>query len=133
MKKILIVEDDELVRELLATRLSDAGTKVLMAGDGASALELARSESPDLVLLDVCMPRMNGSTACKALRDDPATRNIPVIMVSSLKEVADQLHGLKCGADDYLVKPLDLPWLAAKVEKLLLRRRAFAPVLTPRA
>jgi putative two-component system response regulator len=130
MKTILIVEDDETVRELLARKFADDRTRVVSAPDGAKALEVAERESPDLILMDVCMPRMNGYDACKALRENRLTRGIPVILCTSLVEIADQLHGLKCGADDYVVKPLDLDWLASKVERLLLRPR---PVLTPRA
>lgn len=122
--KILIVEDDETICSLLSSALSDDRTHVIAVKDGAAALESVAKDLPDLIVMDICMPRMNGYDACKALRSDPRTRQVPVIMVSSLVEIADQLHGLKCGADDYVTKPFDLPWIGTKIQKLLLRRRA---------
>ena len=123
--KILIVEDDETICSLLASSLSDDRTQVIAVRDGAAALEAVAKDLPDLIVMDICMPKMNGYDACKALRNDPRTRQVPVIMVSSLVEIADQLHGLKCGADDYVTKPFDLPWIGTKIQKLLLRRRAM--------
>jgi len=125
--KILVVEDDEQIRTILARSLADERTEILTARDGAEALQTIERNAPDLVLLDVCMPRMNGYDVCKTLREKKATRNLPVIMVTSLAEIADQLHGLKCGADDYVTKPIDLPWLGSKIRNLLVSRKAAFP------
>jgi len=126
--KILVVEDDEQVRAILVRSLADERTEVITARDGAEALQTIDRNTPDLVLLDICMPRMNGYDVCKTLRENERTRNLPVIMVSSLAEIADRLHGLKCGADDYVTKPVDPAWLVSKIHNLLVSRKASYPI-----
>lgn len=103
---------------VLAKQLGDAETRVLTADSGVKALEIARREAPDIILLDVRMPGMNGYDVCKTLREESATANIPIVMVTGMKEAEDQLYGLKCGADEYLVKPIDFEWLKRKIESL---------------
>ncbi|TYB41365.1 response regulator transcription factor [Actinomadura chibensis] len=122
--RILIVDDEPAVRESLARSLEFEGYRVDAAADGAAALDRVGRDRPDLVVLDVLMPRMDGLTACRRLRALGAT--MPVLMLTARDMVGDRVTGLDAGADDYLAKPFDLDELLARV-RALLRRAAMPP------
>ena len=105
MKEILLVEDSQAQRELICDLLRNSGIKVTIATDGVEALEQIQKFNPDLVVLDIVIPRMNGYELCRRLKSDPKTQNVPVIMCSSKGEVFDRYWGMKVGADAYIVKP----------------------------
>lgn len=116
LKKILIVEDDGEFRKLLEAILADAGYAVATAPDGAQGLEAARAERPDLILMDVEMPRLDGYAAIKALRADPEIRGIPVILVTVHSKMHQVVEGLKAGADDHITKPFDPAEVLARID-----------------
>ena len=115
---VLIVEDDPNIRELLQMYLEKDGYAVTLANDGGQGLEKFRSIKPDLVLLDVMMPVMDGWSVCKAIRQDS---NTPVIMLTAKGETDDKVMGLKTGADDYVTKPFEMKELLARIEAVLRR------------
>jgi len=104
---ILVVDDDPVIQKLLEVNFSIEGYQVEVAGDGLEALEKARAVSPDLIVLDVMMPRMNGLEAAKALKADPETASIPIIMLSAKAQDIDQDAGREAGVDLYMTKPFD--------------------------
>jgi two-component system cell cycle response regulator len=116
--RILVVDDIESNVRLLEARLSAEYYDVLTAYDGPTALAIAASEQPDIVLLDVMMPGMDGFSVCRRLKDDPDTRHIPVVLVTALDGRADRVAGLEAGADDFLTKPIDDVMLFARVRSL---------------
>jgi two-component system response regulator MprA len=120
--RILVVDDEPAVRESLASSLEFEGYRVAGAADGLMALEEVEKQAPDLVVLDVLMPRMDGLTACRRLRALGAT--MPVLMLTARDMVGDRVTGLDAGADDYLAKPFELDELLARV-RALLRRAAM--------
>lgn len=105
--KILVVDDIEANVRLLEAKLTAEYYEVLTAYDGPTALAKALSEKPDIVLLDVMMPGMDGFQVCRRLKDDPETRHIPVVMVTALDGRSDRILGLEAGADEFLTKPID--------------------------
>jgi diguanylate cyclase (GGDEF)-like protein len=117
--RILIAEDELNLREVLRLQLGAAGFEVIEAPDGETALERARELQPDLVLLDVMMPRLDGFEVCRRLRASYRTRHIPIIMLTAKTEVDDRLEGLQGGANDYLTKPWDSRELQARVRNAL--------------
>ena len=117
--RILIVDDNEHNRAIIAARLSTKGYSIAEACDGVEALEAVRGEAPDLILLDVTMPRMDGLEACRRLKDDASLGFIPVILVTALSDTKDVIVGLEAGADEYLTKPIDQPALLARVRSML--------------
>ena len=119
MQKILVIEDDANIRELVAWNLTEEGYACVCTGDGKEGLEAARSESPDLILLDVMMPKLDGFEVVKALRMDG--RHTPVIMLTAKGEEADKVIGLEFGADDYITKPFSLRELKARIKAVLRR------------
>ena len=121
---VLIVEDDRNIQELLQMYLEKEGYAVTVAGDGGQGLSKFRSIKPDLVLLDVMMPVMDGWAVCKAIRTDSQT---PIIMLTAKGETDDKVAGLKSGADDYVTKPFEMKELLARIEAVL-RRTGSAPV-----
>lgn len=120
VKKILLADDEEPVRALVAATLkNDNRYQLLEARNGMEALELARRERPDLVLLDVVMPHIDGFEVCRQLKADPATRHITVIMLTALAQEADKERGQQVGADGYFTKPFSPLALLNKVDEVL--------------
>ncbi len=116
--RILVVDDIESNVRLLEAKLSAEYYEVLTASDGPTALAIAASEQPDIILLDVMMPGMDGFQVCRRLKDDPETRHVPVVLVTALDGRADRVAGLEAGADDFLTKPIDDVMLFARVRSL---------------
>src|ERR1700677_1773092 len=116
--RILVVDDIEANVRLLQAKLSAEYYDVLTASDGVTALAIAAEERPDLVLLDVMMPGMDGFQVCRRLKDDPETRHIPVVLVTALDGRGDRITGLESGADEFLTKPIDDIMLFARVKSL---------------
>ena len=116
---ILIVDDEPHIRRILGFLLDQRGYVTSQAADGVEAVEVARRERPDLILLDLMMPRMDGFEVCEALRSDFVTSQIPVIMLTAKGEVSDKVRGLEGGANDYLTKPYDNKELIARVQNML--------------
>ena len=117
-KKILIVEDEANIRELLRLYLEREGYAVLEAENGVEGIKLWKSEKPDMLLLDVMMPVMDGWAVCKEIR---AESDVPIIMLTAKGETADRVSGLEMGADDYIVKPLEMPEVIARVRAVFRR------------
>lgn len=132
-ERILIADDDPSLQRLLFHTLKLEGYEVIPAHDGNEALELVNREHPDLVILDIMMPHINGLDVCRILREQPATATLPIIMLSGLNEVQEKVLGLKAGADEYVTKPIDLRELAARVDALLKRNRLLRASATARA
>jgi len=119
MAKILIVDDSPTEQYVLTQHLQNAGHQTVAAGSGEDGLEKAKAEKPDLVLMDVVMPGLNGFQATRKLKRDPATAQIPVIIVTTKDQDTDREWGLRQGANDYLVKPVEATELLEKVGQLL--------------
>lgn len=120
--RVLIVEDERAIVEILKFNLQREGYETLEALDGETGLELGRREDPDLILLDVMLPKMNGFDVCAALRDGGAS--VPIIMLTAREEENDKVFGLEAGADDYITKPFSMRELMARV-KANIRRRSM--------
>ncbi|HEY8836284.1 MAG TPA: response regulator [Dehalococcoidia bacterium] len=119
MPKILLVEDNELNRDMLSRRLTKRGYEVSIAVDGAEGVAMTRSTLPDLVIMDMSLPVMDGWSATAELKADPATRPIPVIGLSAHAMAGDRDRAMKSGCDDYDTKPIELDRLLGKIEALL--------------
>ncbi|HHI79914.1 MAG TPA: response regulator [Planctomycetes bacterium] len=120
-ERILVVEDEEDIRELIAYHLRREGYEVLQAHNGLDALSLIKEKNPDLVLLDLMLPGMDGIEICRRMKQDPLTRDVCIIMVTAKEEESDQVLGLGLGADDYVTKPFRPRALMARVEAVLRR------------
>ncbi|MGA8031880.1 MAG: response regulator [Casimicrobiaceae bacterium] len=118
IRKILIVDDSPTERHVLQDMLTKAGYEVLASDNGEDAIAKARSSKPDLILMDVVMPGLNGFQATRAISRDPETRSIPVIMCTSKSQETDKIWGLRQGARDYVVKPVVRDELLAKITSL---------------
>jgi CheY-like chemotaxis protein len=123
--RILVADDDQILQRLLLHTLKLEGYEVLTARDGDEALDIVNRERPDLVILDVMMPGLNGFELCQTLRQQPDTVTLPIIMLSGLSDVQEKVSGLRAGADEYLTKPIDLRELTARVDALLKRNRVL--------
>ncbi|HEX8360050.1 MAG TPA: response regulator [Longimicrobium sp.] len=121
MPKILLVEDNEMNRDMLSRRLERKGFQVILATDGAAGMEMVLSAAPDLVLMDMSLPVLDGWEATRRLKADPATRHVPVIALTAHAMSSDRGKALEAGCDDYDTKPIELPRLLAKMEALLAR------------
>ena len=121
MSKIMIVDDEQDIVELLSYNLEREGFSTVKAYDGEAALGLVRSEKPDLMILDLMLPKMNGLDVCKAIRRNPETANLPIIMLTAKGEEIDKIIGLEIGADDYITKPFSVKELIARVRAILRR------------
>jgi two-component system response regulator MprA len=119
--RVLIVDDDRAIRESLARALELDGYEVSLAPDGAAALATIRADRPDMAIVDLMMPNIDGLTLCRVLRAE--RDRLPILMLTARTETSDRVAGLDAGADDYLPKPFDLPELAARVRALLRRSR----------
>ncbi len=119
MAKILLVEDNEMNRDMLSRRLTKRGFEVAVAVDGQAGLDAARSEPPDLILLDMSLPVMDGWTAAGHLKADEVTSAIPIIALTAHALAGDREKALEAGCDDYDTKPIDLKRLLGKIEALL--------------
>jgi two-component system cell cycle response regulator DivK len=122
MAKILLVEDNELNRDMLSRRLTRKGYEVICALDGLEAVTQAASERPDLILMDMRLPELDGWEATRRVKDDPETQAIPIIALTAHAMAGDREQALAAGCDDYDSKPVDLKRLLAKIEALLDRR-----------
>ena len=120
MPTILIVEDDDTVREALSAGLESEGYEVILSDNGLDGLKQAKEEGPDLILLDLMLPEMDGLSVCRALRRDS---DVPIIMLTARGTEMDKIVGLETGADDYVVKPFSLGELLARISSLLRRTR----------
>ncbi|MCA1908649.1 MAG: phosphate regulon transcriptional regulator PhoB [Magnetospirillum sp.] len=118
---ILIVEDEAALATMLRYNLEKEGYRVCEAGDGEEALTLVAERKPDLVVLDWMLPSLSGIEVCRQLRRKPATRELPIIMLTARGEEGDKIRGLNTGADDYMTKPFSLPELMARVRAMLRR------------
>lgn len=128
MGKILIVDDSRLIAHVAKTMLTKRGHEVILAQDGKAGLEAAKSEQPDIILLDLIMPIMDGYEVCEHLKKDDSTKEIPIIMVTSKAEASDKVKGLEMGALDYVAKPFDEGELVARVNIHLRLRELYVTV-----
>ena len=123
-KRVMIVEDNELNTKLFHDLLEARGYDILQTRDGMEALKMARSEKPDLILMDVVMPKVNGFQATRKLSRDERTKHIPIIIVTSKDQKTDIMWGKRQGAQDYLIKPADEKQLLSTVSRLLMAASA---------
>jgi len=121
MKRILVIEDDKDIVELVKYNLEKDGFQVTTTGDGASGLIQIRKAPPDLLILDLMLPKLSGLEICKEARKDPALNRLPILILTAKGEEADRVVGLELGADDYVTKPFSPRELAARVKALLRR------------
>lgn len=121
LKKIVVVEDETDILELLSYNLQKEGFRVVCVRDGEQALQTIQKENPELILLDLMLPGVDGLEVCRRVRQDPTTRNIPIIMVTAKGEESDIVAGLSIGADDYIPKPFSPRELVARVKAVLRR------------
>jgi DNA-binding response OmpR family regulator len=121
---VLVADDEEDIRSLMAFRLERAGYEVITAADGDEALRLATTRLPDLIVLDIMMPKATGLEVTRSIREQAATKDIPVILLSARAQEADVTHGFEAGADDYVKKPFSPNDLHARVQALLARSAA---------
>ena len=124
-EKILVVDDNRNVCDLVAAKLKERGFEVVIAANGLEALELTRRDRPDLVLLDIMLPWLNGFEVARVLKADAATRHIPIVFLTVKDRIQDKILGFEIGADDYITKPFNWNELLARVGAVL--RRAAAP------
>lgn len=122
MPKILLVEDNEMNRDMLSRRLERRGFEVVIAADGGDGVAMAQAQSPDLILMDMSLPVLDGWSATRQLKQDPATRAIPVIALTAHAMAGDREKALDAGCDDYDSKPVEFPRLLEKIGTLLQRR-----------
>jgi len=119
MARILLVEDNEMNRDMLSRRLEKRGHSVLIAVDGAIGVELAKKEKPDLILMDISLPVMDGWEATRQIKADPALTPIPIIALTAHAMVSDRDKALAAGCNDFDTKPVELPRLMGKIDALL--------------
>ena len=128
MTTILIVDDEPPILDLVRFTLEDADVRVVEASDGVEALVVARRVRPDLILLDVHMPRLDGLEACRQIRREPALARTPIVMLTAAGQEADRARGREAGADEYLTKPFSPLALLALVEALVPETRSWRPM-----
>ena len=119
MPKILLIEDNEMNRDMLSRRLTRKGFEIAIAEDGERGVEMAQSESPSLILMDISLPVMDGYEATRQIKANPTTRSIPIVALTAHAMSGDREKCLEAGCDEYETKPVDLPRLLEKIEKLL--------------
>jgi len=130
-KTILVVDDEKNIRDLLVFNLQNEGYNTLEAGDGVQAVDIALKESPDLILLDVMLPKLDGKSVCKKLRYSLNMSNIPILMISAKDTETDKIVGLEIGADDYITKPFQIREVIARVKANL--RKSEVTTIAPEA
>jgi two-component system alkaline phosphatase synthesis response regulator PhoP len=121
MSKILIVDDEQDIVELVSYNLEKEGFKTVKAFDGEAALKMVKTQKPDLIILDLMLPKMNGLDVCRAIRGNPETASVPIIMLTAKGDEVDKIIGLEIGADDYITKPFSVKELIARVRSILRR------------
>jgi phosphate regulon transcriptional regulator PhoB len=121
MSKILIVDDEKDIVELISYNLAKEGFTVVKAFDGEAALKNVKTQNPDLIILDLMLPKMNGLDVCREIRRNPGTAGLPIIMLTAKGEEIDKIIGLEVGADDYITKPFSVKELIARVRTILRR------------
>src|ERR687898_198731 len=126
--RVLVADDDPLIQRLVRTHLDRAGFRVLSAGDGEEALDVAAAEQPDLIVLDLMLPKLDGYAVCRRIREFSL---VPVVVLSARGEQVDKLRGFEMGADDYLTKPFAPPELLARVQAVLRRSQHGVTSNTP--
>ena len=119
MTKILLVEDNEMNRDMLSRRLAKRGYEIILAVDGQQGVDMARTESPDLILMDMSLPVLDGWEATRQLKAAPETKIIPVVALTAHAMVGDREKAVEAGCDDFDTKPIELPRLLEKIEALL--------------
>lgn len=125
MSKILVVDDDEAINELIKINLELLGYDTISAKDGIQGFTLAKQEIPDLIILDVMMPEVDGYTVAKRVRENSQTKDIPILMLTAMGQLEDKVKGFDIGVDDYLVKPFEMEELKVRVRALLKRSNAI--------
>ena len=120
-KAILVVDDEKNIRELVKFNLKSRGFKVIEAADGEEALNLVKTMAPDLIILDLMLPKIDGLEVCRILKGDPSTKKLPIIMLTALGDEIDKIVGLEMGADDYITKPFSPRELVARVRAVMRR------------
>ena len=125
MSKILVVDDDTAINELIKINLELSGYEVICAYDGIQGFTLAKQEMPDLIVLDVMMPDVDGYTVAKRVRENCMTKDIPILMLTAMGQLQDKVKGFDIGVDDYLVKPFEMEELQVRVRALLKRINAI--------
>ena len=125
MPTILLVEDNEMNRDMLSRRLERRGYSIIMAYDGEQGLSLAYSEMPDLILMDISLPVMDGCEVTRRLKADKRTRHIPVIALTAHALVTDRVKAINAGCDDYDTKPIDFSRLSEKIHNCLTEKKAL--------
>jgi pilus assembly protein CpaE len=126
-KKVLLVDDDEMLRKMTEVLLAKQGFEVTAIENGAKAIQQLKFMLPDIILMDVMMPDMDGFTACREIRSNPATAAIPIIMLTALDSVENKVKGFEAGADDYLSKPFETAELVARINVMTRRSEGYAP------
>ena len=121
MNKILVIDDEQAINELIKVNLELAGYKVIQALDGIKGFALAKQELPSAVILDVMMPEVDGYTVAQRIRQNPSTKNIPILMLTALSQLKDKVRGFDIGIDDYLVKPFEMEELKVRIKAILKR------------
>ena len=131
--RVLVVEDEEKIRRLLRDILETQGHEVLVAEDGERALATAFAEPPDVVLLDIMLPRMDGFEVCRCLRQDARTGHVPILMVTALQDRTAMLTGIRAGANDFLTKPIDAEELRLRVSNAVSAKHLYDKIQDDRA
>lgn len=125
MNRILVVDDDNAINELIKINLELLGYEVITAYDGLQGYTLAKQELPDLIILDIMMPDVDGYTVAKRVRENPETKDIPILMLTAMGQLEDKVKGFDIGVDDYLVKPFEMEELKVRVRALLKRAHSI--------
>ena len=125
MNRILVVDDDNAINELIKINLELLGYEVITAYNGLQGYTLAKQELPDLIILDIMMPDVDGYTVAKRVRENPETKDIPILMLTAMGQLEDKVKGFDIGVDDYLVKPFEMEELKVRVRALLKRAHSI--------
>lgn len=124
--KVLIIDDDVSLGTLLSNTLRNEGLDVCTANNGSNGVDKARTDCPDAILMDINMPQMNGFEACELIKKDPAISSIPVIFMMSMGNDNDRIKGFSCGADDYVIKPVNYKELLARLKRYINKKKTIA-------